>query len=74
MTTSVRIASLVLLVAVAGCESDADKTERLRDAAQNDCLTVLAHENSPNAPAPTDVERSKCETSRHAYNAFLDGR
>jgi len=74
MSTRFALASVVLLAIATGCESDAEKTERLRDAAQADCVTVSAQEVNPKAPTPTDAERSKCETARHEYAAFLDGR
>ena len=74
MPIRLRLASVVLLAVAAACESDEQKTERLRDAAQNDCVAVSAHEIDPKAKTPTDDERNKCETARRDYSAFLDGR
>jgi len=71
---SFRIAALTGFVVIAGCESDGEKTERLRSTAQDDCLVVSLHEANPNAAAPNDAQRSKCESSRTAFNAHLEGR
>jgi outer membrane murein-binding lipoprotein Lpp len=74
MRPSHRCAAVIGLVVLAGCESEEGKTERLRDAAQADCLPVATHELNPKAPAPTESERAKCDAARRAYNAFLEGR
>ncbi|HEV7991875.1 MAG TPA: hypothetical protein VGP25_08625 [Gemmatimonadaceae bacterium] len=74
MKTNLRLSAIALLALFAACESDEDKTSRLRDGAQSDCLTVSAHEANPQSPAPTDAEKATCEKARNDYNTFLDGR
>lgn len=74
MRISCRLAATSLLFIAVACESEEDKTERLRNSAQEDCTAVTLHELNPQATAPTDAERAKCETARAAYTAFLEGR
>jgi hypothetical protein len=69
-----RLACILALAVAAGCESEASKTERLRDAAQADCLTVTTHDLNAKAPLPTEAERAKCDAARRQYDAFLEGR
>ena len=74
MRISCRLAATSLYFIATACESEEDKTERLRNAAQEDCAAVSLHESNPQATTPTDAERAKCETARAAYTAFLEGR
>jgi outer membrane murein-binding lipoprotein Lpp len=74
MRTSYRLAATLSFLVLAGCESEEDKTERLRTAAQDDCAAVTLHETNPQSAIPTDADRAKCETARAAYTAFLEGR
>ncbi|MEO8564431.1 MAG: hypothetical protein ABI601_20320 [bacterium] len=74
MRTSFRLAATLLLFVAVGCESEEDKTERLRAAAQDDCVSVSLRESNPQSATPTEADRAKCENARAAYTAFLEGR